>query len=108
MPGVHDFTCYLKRGFGRSTVQASNDIRNGLMTREEGFEIVNKNDPIKPQVLEYYLESTGLSEKEFYEVMNSQKLSKLKDVKLPIHKNKSNKKIKPFVQSLLDKYKNKK
>jgi len=48
MPGMHDFTCYLKRGYGRSTFHASVDIRNGLMTREEGFEInqsiiVNQN-----------------------------------------------------------------
>ncbi len=108
MPGVHDFTCYLKRGFGRSTSQASVDIRNGLMTREEGFEIANQKDPIRPQALDYYLDSTGLTEKEFYKTINAKKHSKLKNINLPIYKNKSKKKnIKPFVQSLIDKHKKK-
>ena len=37
MPGMHDFTNYLKRGYGRSTYQASVDVRNGLLSSEEGF-----------------------------------------------------------------------
>ncbi|MEZ4822972.1 MAG: hypothetical protein R2942_11335 [Ignavibacteria bacterium] len=39
MPGMHDYTNYLKRGYGRATYQASVDVRNGLLTREEGFEL---------------------------------------------------------------------
>ena len=35
MPGIHDLTCYLKRGFGRSTNQASVDVRNGLLKQED-------------------------------------------------------------------------
>ena len=108
MPGVHDFTCYLKRGFGRSTSQASVDIRNGLLTREEGFEIANKKDPVRPVALDYYLEATELTEKEFYKTINSKKLSKLKKTKLPVYKNKSKiNKVKPFVQTLIEKHKKK-
>ena len=105
MPGVHDFTCYLKRGFGRSTSQASVDIRNGLMTREEGFEIANQKDPIRPQALDYYLDSTGLTEKEFYKTINAKKHSKLKNINLPIYKNKSKKKILNLCSILIDKHK---
>ncbi|MBP9191529.1 MAG: N-acetyl sugar amidotransferase, partial [Ignavibacteria bacterium] len=32
MPGMHDYTNYLKRGYGRATYQASVDVRNGLLT----------------------------------------------------------------------------
>ena len=105
MPGVHDFTCYLKRGFGRSTSQASVDIRNGSMTREEGFEIANQKDPIRPQALDYYLDSTGLTEKEFYKTINAKKHSKLKISTYQFTKINQRKNIKPFVQSLIDKHK---
>ena len=34
MAGVHDFACYLKRGF-RATWQGAVDVRNGLLTQDE-------------------------------------------------------------------------
>jgi len=33
MPGIHDFTCYLKRGYGRATFHSSVDVRNGLLNK---------------------------------------------------------------------------
>ena len=51
MPGVHDFTCYLKRGYGRGTFHASVDVRTGLLNREEGFELAKKHDSERPEVL---------------------------------------------------------
>ena len=36
MPGVHDYSKFIK-GYGRSTDFVSQDVRNGLMTREEAF-----------------------------------------------------------------------
>ena len=46
MPGVHDYTKYLKRGFGRGTDFASQDIRAGITTREEGFELSKHFDQL--------------------------------------------------------------
>lgn len=69
MAGVHDYTKFLKRGFGRGTDHASADVRAGLLTREEGFELAKKHDTERPKALDYYLEITGLSEQEFLDVM---------------------------------------
>jgi N-acetyl sugar amidotransferase len=69
MAGVHDYTKFLKRGFGRGTDHASIDVRAGLLTREEGFELAKAHDTARPKGLDYYLEITGLSEDEFNEVM---------------------------------------
>jgi N-acetyl sugar amidotransferase len=42
--GLHDWFKYLKFGFGRVCDQVSVDIRYGLLSREEGYEIVRKHD----------------------------------------------------------------
>jgi len=108
MSGVHDFTCYLKRGFGRSTGQASVDVRNGLLTRNEGFELIKKHDQERPDALDYYLKITGLSEADFYNVMKEKKLTALKDIDLPIHlKEKPNtERLVPFVEQIIQKHLN--
>jgi hypothetical protein len=84
MPGVHDFTCYLKRGFGRASFHASVDVRNGLMTREEGFEAAKEFDAKRPAALDYYLKITGYSEKEFLEAMAAHRHEKARGVELPV------------------------
>lgn len=84
MAGVHDFTCYLKRGFGRTTWQACQDIRRGLLTKSEGEKLVEMYDSERPEALNYYLKITGYSEKEFLEIMNDKKVDKLKKESLPI------------------------
>jgi N-acetyl sugar amidotransferase len=106
MAGVHDFTCYLKRGFGRSTWQASVDVRNGLMTRAEGFELIKQHDQERPQALDYYLEITGLSEEEFYEVMGTKKLEEIRRMDLPVRKKMhvNAERTVPFVRQLIDKH----
>ena len=83
MPGVHDYTKYLKRGYGRATDHVSQDVRAGLLTREEAFKLVRKIDPKKPKILKYYLKITGLSEKEFYDVMREHRVGKAKHLPLP-------------------------
>lgn len=104
MPGMHDFTCYLKRGFGRATWHACLDVRSGLLTREEGFRLINQYDPVRPEALDYYLKITGMSEDEFYKIMKQHRLPQLKDVNLPIkkkgHSNKE--KIKPVAEQIVD------
>jgi hypothetical protein len=69
MAGVHDYTKFLKRGFGRGTDHASADVRAGLMTREEAFELAKHHDAERPDALDYYLEITGYSEDEFDAIM---------------------------------------
>ena len=81
MPGLHDWTKFIKRGFGRGTDQASKDVRAGLLTREEGFEIINNLDPKRPEVLDFFLEQTKMTEKDL--VKKVKKLRKGGAKKLP-------------------------
>ena len=69
MSGVHDYTKFLKRGFGRATDHASADVRAGLLTREEAFELAKKHDTERPAALDYYLQISGFTEEEFNSVM---------------------------------------
>ena len=61
--GVHDFTKFLKRGYGRATDHVAQDRRAGLMTRAEGNNTIREFDPRRPEILEYYLKCSGYSEK---------------------------------------------
>jgi len=67
MPGLHDWTKFVKRGYGRATDHASRDVRAGLMTREEGFELIRNIDPTPPKVLAYFTEITGLTQAQIEE-----------------------------------------
>ncbi len=69
MAGVHDYSKLLKRGFGRGTDHASVDVRAGLLTREEAFELAKQHDTERPDGLNYYLSITGFTEEEFEAVM---------------------------------------
>lgn len=69
MAGVHDYTKFLKRGFGRGTDHACVDVRAGLLTREEAFELAKKNDTERPPALDWYLQVTGFTNEEFDAVM---------------------------------------
>jgi histidinol phosphatase-like enzyme len=60
---------FVKRGFGRGTDFASADVRQGLLTREDGFELAKEYDAPEPGMLDYYLEKTGISKDEFYKVL---------------------------------------
>ena len=104
--GMHDFTCYLKRGYGRTTEQASLDVRNGLLTRDEAFELIRKHDPERPQALDYYLAITGTTEEEFYEDMKKIRLPQLKGIDIPVHKknHKNEERILPFPEQLFHKF----
>jgi N-acetyl sugar amidotransferase len=78
MAGIHDYTKFLKRGFGRGTDQASLDVRAGLLTREEGFELAKATDTRKPESLQEYLGLVGLTEKEMEDIIKSQRKGKAK------------------------------
>jgi N-acetyl sugar amidotransferase len=69
--GVHDWLKYVKFGYGRCTDHVCKDIRAGLMTREEGIELVRRYDPVKPRDLARWLEYTGTTEDEFDRVADT-------------------------------------
>lgn len=73
MAGVHDYAKFIKRGFGRGTDEAAQDVRSGLMTREEAFELIKEVDFERPGSLDYYLQITGYSEQEFYEILQAKR-----------------------------------
>lgn len=76
MAGVHDYLNFMKRGTGRATFEASDDIRRGLITRQEGIELAKKYDSQRPHALDYYIEITGLTEKVIEEkILDARKLS---------------------------------
>lgn len=96
MAGMHDFTCYLKRGWGRGTFHASVDVRNGLLTREEGLALAAEHDPVRPYALDYFLKITGLSEEEFLEIMKQKRVKQLQGKHIPIKP-----KVKPHGEKIL-------
>lgn len=64
--GVHDYMKFIKFGYGRATDHSSKDIRQGLLSREQGLEFVRRLDHVKPRRdLERWLEYVGMTEQEF-------------------------------------------
>ena len=64
--GIHDYLKFVKLGYGRGTDHSCKDIRAGLITREQGVEMVRKYDHVKPyRDLNRWLEYVGMSEEEF-------------------------------------------
>lgn len=73
MAGVHDYMKFVKRGFGRATDHATRDVRAGILTRKEGFELIREYDSKRPEALDYYIKITGLSEEEIKHALRSQR-----------------------------------
>jgi N-acetyl sugar amidotransferase len=110
MAGVHDFACYLKRGYGRATFQACVDVRNGLMSREEGLEIARQIDSERPGALDYYLKITRLTEADFLNTLERLRHEKLigSDIQINTRKKENLEKTIPFVEQLIAKHRNRK
>ncbi len=68
--GTNDYLKYLKFGYGRTTDHASQDIREGRITREEGIKLVKNYDHRKPEDLDTFLEELDLDEEEFYKIVD--------------------------------------
>jgi N-acetyl sugar amidotransferase len=81
MPGLHDYTKFLKRGFGRGTDHAAKDVRAGLMTREEGFELIRKIDPAPPKIMDYFTRITGLSADEIVHAVKALRTGAARKIK---------------------------
>lgn len=71
--GAHDYLKYLKFGYGRATDDASTLIRLGLMTREEGIEMVARHDHVRPADLDVWLKFVGMTEEEFVAQVDHQR-----------------------------------
>lgn len=64
--GIHDYLKFVKLGYGRGSDHSCKDIRAGIMTREEGMEMVRKYDHVKPRRdLDRWLSYVNMSEEEF-------------------------------------------
>lgn len=69
--GIHDYMKFVKFGYGRATDHVCKDIRAGLMTREEGIQIVRERDSVKSKDLYRWLDYVGWTEEEFDGVADS-------------------------------------
>ncbi len=70
--GFHYWTTFIKFGIGRATYDASQEIRNDHLTREEGVALVKKYDgefPIK--YFEEFLKYLSLEKDQFFEIVDS-------------------------------------
>jgi hypothetical protein len=77
MAGVHDYLNFMKRGVGRATLHASDDVRRGLIKRDEAISLIKKYDPQRPHALDYFLKITDLKEKNLEnKIIASRKFSK--------------------------------
>lgn len=75
---LHYYMMYIKFGMGRATADASQEIRTGKITREEAIVLVRKYDGEFPyQHLQDLLDYTGLSEGQFFSVVDSFRSPKL-------------------------------
>ena len=69
--GFHYYTTYIKFGLGRATYDASQEIRNNHITREEGIALVNRFDGEFPKrYFKEVLEYMDISEERFFELMD--------------------------------------
>ena len=67
----HFYTAYVKFGYGRCTEEATREIRNGYITRDEGVRLVHKFDHEFPdKYFNDFLEYIDISEEEFYETLD--------------------------------------
>ena len=62
---IRDWQKWLKRGFGRVTFQASKDIREGRITREEALELIARYEGRRPSNMDSFLSDIGMTEEEF-------------------------------------------
>ena len=74
--GIHEYLKILKHGYGRITDQASILIRRNLITREEGLEIVKKNELKFPwtyldKPIEKIIEPLGITIDDLIEIFDN-------------------------------------
>tara|TARA_R100000388_G_C7233434_1_gene156208 strand:+ start:128 stop:1330 length:1203 start_codon:yes stop_codon:yes gene_type:complete len=68
----HYYTTLIKFGIGRATYDASQEIRNGKITREEGIHLVRKYDTEFPEkYFKEFLEYIDTTEEQFWQTINN-------------------------------------
>lgn len=69
--GLHFYTWFIKTGRGRATDDAGIEIRNNIITREEGVALVKKYDGEFPKLyFKEILEYLNMSENEFFDTID--------------------------------------
>lgn len=70
--GFHYYMTFIKFGIGRATYDATQEIRDGRITREEGVALVKRYDGEFPKkYFKEFLEYIDLNEERFYELVDS-------------------------------------
>ena len=69
--GIHDYMKFIKFGYGRATDHACKDIRDGVIDRDSGIEIVKKMDHVKPNDLIRWLKYVDMKEDDFDKIADS-------------------------------------
>jgi N-acetyl sugar amidotransferase len=80
LDGLHYYLAFIKFGLGRATSDASHEIRDGKITRDEGVALVKKFDDEFPE--KYFTEACeymGLTEKEAMDIINKWKAPEVWD-----------------------------
>ena len=77
--GIRDYLKFIKRGYGRTCKLASIDIRDGLMSRDEGLKLMEKYDGKRPDSLMPFLNDIELSEDNFLDICMKHKDAIKKD-----------------------------
>ena len=72
LAGVRDYCKYIKRGYGRTSHLASIDVRNGRMTRQEAWNLMERHDGKRPASLDVLLETLQITEEDFYRILRAQ------------------------------------
>ena len=54
---------------GRATDDASNEIRHGRMTREQGIELVAQYDHVRPYDMDIFLQKSGMTEQQLLDMV---------------------------------------
>lgn len=67
--GMRDFAKYVKRGYGRTNHLATIDIRNGVLSREEGLALEAEYDGKRPASMDWFLDILQITEDEFYAIL---------------------------------------
>ncbi|MBN2881021.1 N-acetyl sugar amidotransferase [Candidatus Woesearchaeota archaeon] len=69
---IREHMKWLKYGYGRTTDQVNIDIRNGVITRKEGLEIVKNNDgKVDSKHIDDFCKYIGITKQEYQDVIDT-------------------------------------
>ncbi|MEE2960719.1 MAG: N-acetyl sugar amidotransferase [Myxococcota bacterium] len=77
--GIHDYTKFIKHGYGKISDHVSREIRLRRITREEGIDLVHRYEPIQPRDLQIFLNWLEMNEGDFWSNFENMRSSKIWD-----------------------------